>query len=473
MPRDRLKRYPHFDSPLSPEAATALATDPVAVARHPFRPLLLFEDVKRYFRRHGQPNKPPKRRPIRFAARGDAYIYMRYRDRLSYLYEERLASLDLGDAVAAYRRVKSPYRQGNKCNIDFAYDAIGHIRRLRDCHVLCLDINSFFESLDHARLKDVWASLLGTADLPPDHYRVFRSVTNYVEVDQLEVYRRLGFWGRKAVRNREDLVEGYLVDRRKIPTQLCDAQTMREVVFGEGGKYPKIAVRRTKSYGIPQGTPISDLLANMYMLGFDRDMKALATSLGGYYSRYSDDILFVVPADAVAPAVLEKTVSDAISLQGDELRIAEAKTSVHRFARDGDALGCVAIGSTPPNKRFEYLGFRFDGRNVRLRDSTLSVLRQKIAGTVRQEAIAQSRRYQSRTVDGICDRYDYRRIYERYGRVRDFEDVTDKSGWTFWTYVKRTEEVMGPDARPILRQLRNQKAQIRERFRYYVEKDRA
>ncbi|KAB0679058.1 reverse transcriptase domain-containing protein [Aureimonas leprariae] len=429
MPPAKLKNYPHFDSPLSAAGATDLATDPVAVAAHAFHPLLLFDDVKRYFRRPDRPRKAPKKRPIRYAARTDAYIYTRYRDWLSCLYEERLAALGLSDAVAAYRRIPSPYRRGNKCNIDFAYDAIGHIRRLGDCHTLCLDIKGFFESLDHARLKAVWASLLGVRDLPPDHYRVFRSVTKYVEVDQIEVYRRLGFWGEKTVRGRRDPVEGFLVDRRRIPIRLCDARVMREVVFGEGGRHPKIAVTRKERFGIPQGTPISDLLANIYMLDFDRDMKELATGLGGHYSRYSDDILFVVPADAIAPGALAATVASAITLQGDELKIADGKTAIHRFTRHDGELRCASVSAGSPNKRFEYLGFRFDGRRVHLRDSTLSVLRQKIAGVVRREAIAQSRRYASWSVDEICDRYDYRRIEARFGRVREFEAVCDKADW--------------------------------------------
>lgn len=470
MPSTRLKNYPHFDSPMGLDAATKLATDPAAVAAHAFYLLLLFEDVKRYFRRHGKAHKPPKPRPIRYAARSEAYIYMRYRDWLSCLYEERLKERDLGDAVSAYRRVKSPYRRGNKCNIDFAYDAIGHIRRIGDCHTLCIDIKGFFESLDHARLKEVWASLLGVKVLPPDHYRVFRSLTNYVEVDQFEVYRRLGLWGDKVVRGRP--VVGYLVERRKVPIRLCDAPTMRQVVFGEGGKHSKIAKVRKDAFGIPQGTPVSDLLANLYMLDFDQDMKALATSLGGHYSRYSDDIFFVVPAEAIPPDVLERTVASAINLQGDELKIAPAKTAVHRFTRDGDEMRCSSVRADAPNKHFEYLGFRFDGRTVRLRDSTLSNLRGKIAKLVRREAISQSRRYPSWTVDEICDRYDYRLVYERFGRVRDFDEVEDPSGWTFWTYVKRIEEVMGRDACPIPRQLRNQKAQIRAAFRTYVEGDR-
>src|SRR4051812_21268776 len=107
LSKDKLKTYRHFDAILTIEQAEALANDPERVAAHTFFPLLRFEEVKRYFRRQGEPHRDPKKRPLRYAARSDAYIYMRYRDWLSTLYEERLVARGLDDVVLAYRRIKS------------------------------------------------------------------------------------------------------------------------------------------------------------------------------------------------------------------------------------------------------------------------------------------------------------------------------------------------------------------------------
>lgn len=65
-------------------------------------------------------------------------------------------------------------------------------------------------------------------------------------------------------------------------------------------KCPKVFREKVKSHlskqnenGIPQGTTISDVIANMYMIDFDILMKKFATKYGGYYKRYSDDILYI------------------------------------------------------------------------------------------------------------------------------------------------------------------------------------
>lgn len=47
------------------------------------------------------------------------------------------------------------------------------------------------------------------------------------------------------------------------------------------------------SKGIPQGTPISALLSNIYMVDFDLKAKEIIDRLGGKYYRYCDDMLFI------------------------------------------------------------------------------------------------------------------------------------------------------------------------------------
>jgi hypothetical protein len=77
-----LKRYPHFDSPLSVAEAIAIATTPARVARHTFFPFICFE--KKYTRfRVPKKERKKKKRSIRYAARGDSYIYSHYRHLLS------------------------------------------------------------------------------------------------------------------------------------------------------------------------------------------------------------------------------------------------------------------------------------------------------------------------------------------------------------------------------------------------------
>jgi len=69
-----LKRYPHFDSQLSIEEATALATNPKKVVAHKFYPFMLYANRWTRFAKSGEEGDV-KERPIRYASRGDAYIF--------------------------------------------------------------------------------------------------------------------------------------------------------------------------------------------------------------------------------------------------------------------------------------------------------------------------------------------------------------------------------------------------------------
>ena len=56
-----------------------------------------------------------------------------------------------------------------------------------------------------------------------------------------------------------------------------------------------LIISNKANFGIPQGSPISALLSNIYMLNFDIEMKDYVATLGGEYFRYCDDMLFIVP----------------------------------------------------------------------------------------------------------------------------------------------------------------------------------
>ena len=174
--RGDLKRYPHFDSPIAPSEAEALARDPARVALHAFYPFMLYTQRWNRFAAKYHKGKV-KERPIRYAARRDAYIFSYYRHLLSERYEVELARRGLSACVLAYRKIPDPETGKGKCNIEFARDAIQGIAQLGDCCVLALDISGFFESLDHALLKGRWSTLLGCERLPSDHYQVFKAIT--------------------------------------------------------------------------------------------------------------------------------------------------------------------------------------------------------------------------------------------------------------------------------------------------------
>lgn len=453
---DKLKAYPQFDAVISASEAMAYAKDPLRVSKHAFMPFIEYEVSWTRFAPAGETGKRKERR-IRYASRRDSYIYSYYRHLLSELYEAKLVEHGLAESVLAYRRIPNG-RGGGKCNVHFALDAFAAIECMGNCSVIALDISKFFEHLDHDLLKDNWRWLLGSSKLPPDHFAVFKNITNYGYVMKLDAYRRLGIFGPKSVRSDGSIVDGYLVHHRKIPRQLCNGQDFRS-------KIAPLIKRNHKRYGVPQGAPLSDLLANLYMFRFDLWLREEVTAVGGLYLRYSDDILIIVPGANKQKALRwMKRASSQIKRYGDRLEIKPEKATVHTVKVRKSGAVCTRVHGTQAKNGIEYLGFRFDGQRAYLRDSTLSNLQRKVVRVARAVAHRHVRRYGDRSVPELLSSFNYEGFISRFGKVEDFEDyVDDKRRWTFWTYATKAMKIAGPRGTPIRKQLRHYRDHLRRR----------
>jgi hypothetical protein len=342
-PKD-LKKYPHFDGFISAEKATIYVTNPERVSGHPFYPFMHYKQRWTRFAPKGQAGAV-KERPIRYAARLDAYIFSYYRHILSGHYEEELRRAKLGDCVLAYRQIPIPGGKGGKSNVHFAADAVRKIQEFGGCCAIALDISSFFESLDHSTLKKLWCRLLDVERLPSDHFQVFKAITQYSVVDKVEVYERLGHFGEKVSARTGNRVKGYLTPHRKIPTHLCDGKEFRAKIAG-GGATGSIIRKNAELYGIPQGAPMSDLLANLYLLDFDKTIAGWVRDVGGAYFRYSDDILALVPGKESEGKQLAERIRELIRKFGSQLQIKREKSSLFAYKRDGSRQTCDLIDGT-------------------------------------------------------------------------------------------------------------------------------
>lgn len=464
-----LKRYPHFDSFISAEDAFSLVTSAECVAKHKFFPFIRFTQRWNRFAEKNEKGKP-KTRPIRYAARRDAYIFGYYRHLLSEKYESKLKALGLSESIIAYRRIPSSDGDGGKCNIHFARDVFHTIRKTGNCVAIALDISSYFESLDHQVLKNLWCRLLGCNRLPLDHYRVFERITKYAVVEKQKVYERLGFFGPKRSTKTGKEINGYLVPYDKLPMQLCSAKNFREKIAGEGSLVSIIEPNLNK-YGIPQGAPISDLLANLYLLDFDSTVLSWVQKINGYYFRYSDDILIILPGDENIGLEFMTRVASLIPKFGSKLEIKPEKSQVFAFERAGADQTFKWIHGEKGRNGLEYLGFRYDGRRVYIRDGTLSNLYRKITRAARREAEISARRYPDKSTLQLMKLFNYEKLMKRSGRVEDFSDKQfDKRNWTFWTYATRAAQLFGPLGRPIIRQLRGHADRVRARANYELER---
>ncbi|WP_431216292.1 reverse transcriptase domain-containing protein [Puia sp. P3] len=87
-------------------------------------------------------------------------------------------------------------------------------------------------------------------------------------------------------------------------------------------------VKNGKPVGIPQGLPISANLANLYLLEFDKEiLKEIVNASGGFYRRYSDDILVICRPNQAD--YIESFIHSAITKS--EVKISKEKTEKYLF----------------------------------------------------------------------------------------------------------------------------------------------
>lgn len=353
--KERQKKYLHFDYPLSSERVYKYVIDPKNIEKHAFYPFIHFELSSRKIKKNGFKivngkkkiiieKKEPKIRPIKYSAHIDGHIYAYYAALLTPNYERLLESSNLTDSILAFRKLPN-----SPNNIHFAKNVFDEIQRRKNCSVLCIDIKSFFDDLNHEILKQAWQIILGVEKLPIDHYKVFKSITNFAYVHKDEIYQNLNLSINK---NHKDL------------KRLCSSYEFREKI-----KKRKIIKPHLDNKGIPQGSAISAFLSNIYMLNFDRNINNKTTKLGGKYYRYCDDILII--CDKKYQLYLLKDIQAFI--QKLKLIIHPEKTKIVEFEN----------GIRTSKDELQYLGFTYDGNKILLRDSGLAKYSHKVMKAVK------------------------------------------------------------------------------------------
>ena len=171
----RSRGYLHFDLPVSFKKARNLVTNPELVSKYAFFPLINYAVESKKISKDKTTRKidiAVKERPIAYSAHMDSHIYAFYASLLSRKYEAQLELAGLTDCILAFRGL-------GKSNIDFAFEAFEQIKAMGECSAVALDLSKFFDTLDHSILKQSWASLLGETILPLDHFKVFKSITQF------------------------------------------------------------------------------------------------------------------------------------------------------------------------------------------------------------------------------------------------------------------------------------------------------
>jgi RNA-directed DNA polymerase len=398
------KRYPHFDQPIrDPEQVRWLVESADECAKRAFLPFIRFEKMGRKFKKaEGKFVKKP--RDLKYASHTDSQILRHYSNLLSERYEKVIADEGVAGSVLAYRRTSPP-----KCNIHFANDAFEWIERNAPCIALTFDVKDFFESFDHKLLKKQWKEMLGVAELPPDHYNVFKAITRYSWVERNDLLKHLGITKKQLkMAMAPILVNG----RQHFPPHppICTPEQFRSVVRESGLIFPRPSDER-RTAGVPQGSPISAFLSNLYMLPVDCRMAALANGRGGLYLRYSDDILLVCKPEHQEE--MTNALKEAMNQAKLVLQDGPGKRSVCNLTRNADG----TLRCHPP---LQYLGFSFDGLTVRIRSQTVAKFMRRMRKAVRREKYLAA----SRAEDGGDPRVRRKLLYSRFTHLGSMNFIT-------------------------------------------------
>lgn len=357
--KKKKRRYLHFDTKIYPTIVANDVSNPEFVKKKSFYPFI--RNIVKVIRFKKDPTTnnrmidKNKTRDLFYASHSDALIYSYYNFILSELYEKILTAYGINDVVLAYRRLDG------KCNIHFASEVFDHIEKHIPIVAKTYDVEKFFDSLDHSILLKQWRNLLGVERIPDDHYKVYKNLTNYSYVDRDQLYNALGIKFGDGVKRK----------------RICNIQDFRDKVRGNG-----LIQMNKNGFGIPQGSPISGLLSNLYMLEFDQGVRALVKKHGGIYRRYSDDIIVLAQneyIDTINEFIIEKLRTLC------ELSINQSKTETVNFTSDGKSI--LSLDEEKKDKMLQYLGFEFDGQRIFIRSRSLSRYYRKMKQRIKYSAI--------------------------------------------------------------------------------------
>lgn len=341
------RHYRHFDASLDlddPKDYKKVTTALDNIKTHQFLPFIKFFKKNFFYKR--VPNyvsqRQIKRRPIMYSSHLDAHIYSFYSYKWSRDYEDFVDRKGINLNVTAYRKVtdtKSDTKGKN--NILLAREVFEYIQNIEDCEVIIIDISKFFDTLNHKKLKESICKILNR-QLTDDEYKIFRSLTSfrYVLDDSHQ---------KKGLR----LFKKFFA---KIKNKTRKGKTLAQAIYELGSNG---MIRYNKSTeGIPQGSIISGLLANIYMANFDSNFsKSFPKCL---YRRYSDDIVIVCKT-LEAKRILEFL---KVAVEEIALGINPSKVAIAKFAKLDDTLKCSEVrdgnGDLSKKKFIDYLGFEFN-----------------------------------------------------------------------------------------------------------------
>lgn len=335
-----IKPYAHFDKrvSLSMLSIRKYVMDSSKIKSHSFYPFIHFKKKNSRYGKKG----PKKPRELYYCSHLDRCVYQRYAFLLNYQYNIWASNNNIDKVAIAYRD------NLEKNNIDFAKDAFEVIRKFTQCFILVGDFTNFFDNLEHQYLKKMICKVLNVEKLPEDYFAVFKNITRFSSWDWKDIVKASG----------ESLTERGI--RKKINSK--DIILTKE----QFQKNKKDIKKNISGIGIPQGSPISAVLSNIYMIEFDEKVNNYVKNKAGFYMRYSDDFIIILPYEKdIEIEEYKDFIFSYIKSLEKLIDLQEEKTSCYIYKN-----GLIYEEGYPTN--INYLGFLFNGKNVKIRPRAIT-----------------------------------------------------------------------------------------------------
>lgn len=349
-----IKGYLHFDKPVKIEHFYKYLKNPQKINNHAFLPFIYYPMNSTKFTKVEEKNghyikdKKKTKRDIYYAGHKDSMIYKYYGDLLNDAYNNYALEYEIDDIATAYRNNRS-----GQSNIHFAKEIFQFIIQQENAYIFTMDFSKFFDRIDHKQLKRTIQKVLKVNSLPSDIYKVLKSVTqfSYIEQHDIDAYLNLKY-GKKKMK---------IMKKHKHMKRLMNSKEFS--LFK-----PQYIKKHRKPYGIPQGSSMSAVCANIRLIEFDEVIKTYVKKMGGIYRRYSDDLIIVLPKIADKPSEWKSIKEDIQSLVKSykDLKIHPEKTETFIYQD-----GLIISKGVNTRKPLDYLGFIFNGESIKLREKSL------------------------------------------------------------------------------------------------------
>lgn len=376
----------------------------------PFLKILLKTPRYKYQQTEGHYGLETKIRPICFASHIDGLIFGFYAYALTKKYEAYIEKEGFSECPIAYRS-----NLDGKCNIQFSKEVFDEIKQRGNCSAIALDIKGYFDHIDHIKLKEKWIQVIG-GKLPPDQFKLYKALTEYSYVSKNSILRKYDVDLKKLDHPPSTLLD--LVPGKKDYEKYQRLRDDRLIVTNN-----KPDKETGRLFGIPQGSGMSALLSNIYLIDFDKDLNDRAKNEGFFYRRYCDDILIVCDSDkaeTIQKEIIAKIKDEYyLVIQDKKVELTEFRPNSNGIIRSFDKKKQSKAGLQITNanneslyyKPLQYLGFEYNGQNIYIRSSSLSRYFRKMKGRIIKTVLM------AYSDNGRDNKIWKKQIFERYSHL--------------------------------------------------------